>query len=208
MNQEEKDLTQPKEKQKESEIQDIIHDDEKQDMQEECEGDLEALEDEQTALEEKVTQLESECSELRENFLRKQADIENYRKRMIRDKEEAIRYANRDLLQDLIPVIDDFERAISSAQESKDFSSFYEGIKLIEKQFAAMLEKKWGLKRMKSLNQEFDPQQHEALMVVESDDFDTQTVVEDFQRGYFFHDKVIRHAKVKVAMPAKNGEES
>ena len=155
----------------------------------------------------RIAELEQEKTELRDTFLRKQADMENFRKRMLREKEDAVRYANKDLLQDLIPVIDDFERALQSAEESKDFTSFYEGVKLIEKQFVGMLERKWGLKRMHSLHQEFDPQEHEALMMIESDEHDKQTVVEDFQKGYYYQDRVLRHAKVKVAVPAKQEQQ-
>lgn len=198
MNQKKKHMKQQEEKQQKLEA-------EKAEVQaeEEAVEEADSWEEEREALEEKISELEASCTELQDSYLRKQAEFENFRKRLIRDKEDAIRYANKDLLQDLIPVIDDFERAISSAEESKDFSSFYEGIKLIEKQFAGMLEKKWGLKRMNSLHEEFDPQQHEALMMEERDDVDTQQVVEDFQRGYFYHDRVLRHAKVKIAVPAE-----
>ncbi len=163
-------------------------------------------EDRQTLLD-RIAELEQENAEFRDTFIRKQADMDNFRKRMLRDKEDAIRYANKDLLQDLIPVIDDFERALQSAEESRDFTSFYEGVKLIEKQFVSMLERKWGLKRMDSLHREFDPQEHEALMMIESDEHDKQTVVEDFQKGYYYQDRVLRHAKVKVAVPAKQEEQ-
>ena len=107
----------------------------------------------------------------------------------------------------ILPVIDDFERAIGSAESSTDFESFLSGIKLIEKQFVGMLERNWGLKRMETVGKEFDPQEHEALMMEECDGCSTQTVVEDYQKGYFLHDRVLRHAKVKVGVP-KAAEEA
>jgi molecular chaperone GrpE len=156
-------------------------------------------------LQEELVRREEEIASLKDQLLRKQADFDNFRKRMFREKEESIRYANAKLLGDLIAVIDDFERAIGSAENSTDFESFLSGIKLIEKQFVGMLERNWGLKRMETIGKEFDPQEHEALMMEECGDCATQTVLEDYQKGYFLHDRVIRHAKVKVGVP-KEGE--
>jgi len=164
-------------------------------QQEVCRDELEALKEENEKLKQQNRELNDLC-------LRKQADFENFRKRMLREKEDAVRYANRSLLSDIIQVIDDFERAIASAEDSQDFDTFYIGIKLIEKQFTGMLERNWGLKRMETVGHEFDPQEHEAVMMEESPDYEVQTVVEDFQRGYFLHDRVLRHAKVKVAVPS------
>ncbi|MCK4540665.1 MAG: nucleotide exchange factor GrpE [Spirochaetales bacterium] len=153
------------------------------------------------AAEARVRELEEEVSSLKDQYLRKQADFENFRKRMLREKEEALKFANSNLLSDLITIIDDFERAIKSSNDSRDFDSFHSGIELIEKQFTAMLDRKYGLKRFESLGEEFDPQKHEALMMGGSADHDSQVVLEDFQRGYILHDRVLRHAKVKVSNP-------
>lgn len=152
------------------------------------------------ALEERVTNLEEENSALKDQYLRKQADFENFRKRMAREKEEAIKYANSVLLLDIVTIIDDFERAIRSSQDSQDFDSFYSGIELIEKQFTGLLERKWGLMRFESEGQAFDPEKHEAIAMGEGDS-DTQIVLEDYQKGYMLHDRVLRHAKVKVSSP-------
>jgi len=146
--------------------------------------------------------LKAENSELKNQYLRKQADFENFRKRMQREKQESIKYANSNLLQDLVTIIDDFERAIRSSEESRDFESFHSGIKMIEHQFVNMLERKYGLTRMESEGKEFDPQQHEAINMEESPEVEVQTVVEDYQKGYMLNDRVLRHAKVKVAVPA------
>jgi len=121
---------------------------------------------------------------------------------MQREKQESIKYANSNLLQDLVTIIDDFERAIRSSEESRDFESFHSGIKMIEHQFVNMLERKYGLTRMESEGKEFDPQQHEAINMEETPEVDVQTVVEDYQKGYLLNDRVLRHAKVKVAIPA------
>lgn len=156
----------------------------------------------------KIEALKAENSELKNQYLRKQADFENFRKRMQREKQESIKYANSNLLQDLVTIIDDFERAIRSSEESRDFESFHSGIKMIEHQFVNMLERKYGLTRMESEGKEFDPQQHEAINMEESPDVAVQTVVEDYQKGYMLNDRVLRHAKVKVAIPAPEQTES
>ena len=152
-------------------------------------------------LQERIAELEAENSELKDQFLRKQADFENYRKRAIREREEAVRYANQQLLLDLASVIDDFERAIKSAQDSEDFTAFHDGVVLIEKQLTGMLERKWGLSRFDSEGEEFDPQKHEAVSTEPREEHDQSIVLEDYQKGYLLHDRVIRSAKVKVSMP-------
>ena len=146
--------------------------------------------------------LEEQVVDLNDQLLRKQADFENFRKRMFHEREEAAKYANQRLLADLVEVVDNFERAIKSSEESKDFDSFHKGIELIEKQFMSLLESKWGLKRFDSAGEEFDPEKHEAIAVEESPDNENQMVVEDYQKGYMLHDRVLRHAKVKVSQPA------
>jgi molecular chaperone GrpE len=152
--------------------------------------------------EEKITVLQKEVAELQDKLLRKQADFENFRKRMIREREEAARYANAALLTDIIGLIDDFERAIKSAEESKDFASFLQGITMIEKQLVEMLETRWGLKRFASVGEGFDPSRHEAVLRVEGPSNGKPTVVEDFQKGYYLHERVLRPARVKVMVPA------
>ncbi|TVR90752.1 MAG: nucleotide exchange factor GrpE [Spirochaetaceae bacterium] len=149
-----------------------------------------------------ISELEAENSELKDRYLRKQADFENFRKRSIREREETVAYSNQQLLNDLVTVIDDFERAVKSAEESRDFDSFHNGIVLIEKQLTSMLERKWGLKRFDSEGEEFDPQRHEAVLSEPSEEFEHPTVLEDLQKGYFLNDRVLRSAKVKVAMPS------
>jgi molecular chaperone GrpE len=151
--------------------------------------------------ESRLKELEEENSDLKDQLLRKQADFENFRKRISRDKEEAIVYANQALLLDILTVIDDFERAIESAQESRDFGAFHDGVVLIERQLTSMLEKKWGLKRFESKDQDFDPSRHQAIATEEREGIEHPSVVEDYQRGYLLHERVLRPARVKVAQP-------
>lgn len=151
-------------------------------------------------------QLNHELSELKDQYLRKQADFDNFRKRLVRDKEESIQFANKKILEDLVPVIDDFERAIKSSEDSKDFQLLHDGIQLIEKQLVSMLEKKWGLIRFDSLDQEFDPQKHEAVSAEPREGDDGQKVIEEYQKGFLLNDRVLRTAKVKVSMPVVKGD--
>ena len=157
--------------------------------------------DEVAALKDQIQKLKAE---MKDQFLRKAADFDNFRKRLIRDKEDAVSFANTSLLTDLIDVLDDFERAEEAAKKSKDFETLANGVDLIEKRLATLLEKKWGLEKYVPLNEAFDPEKHEALMMTESPDVKEATVAEVFQNGYILHGRVIRHAKVKVSMPAKS----
>lgn len=160
--------------------------------------------DEVAALKEQIQKLENDKAEMKDQFLRKAADFDNFRKRLIRDKEDAVSFANTSLLTDLIDVLDDFERAEEAAKKSKDFETLANGVDLIEKRLMGLLEKKWGLTKYVPVNEAFDPEKHEALMMTESPDVKEATVAEVFQNGYILHGRVIRHAKVKVSMPAKN----
>lgn len=152
-------------------------------------------------LQDVVSSLEDENSSLKDQILRKQAESDNFRKRVLREKADSIKYANSNLLMDLITIIDDFERAIKASQETNDSDNFHSGIELIEKQFVSMLDRNWGLKRMISVGEEFDPQLHEAIGMEENSEYEKQTVIEDYQSGYILQDRVLRPAKVKVAMP-------
>jgi molecular chaperone GrpE len=152
--------------------------------------------------EDRITALEKEIADLKDKLLRKQADFENFRKRMLREREDSSRYANAALLGDIIGLIDDFERAIRSAEESKDFSNFLQGVGMMEKQFVEMLENRWGLKRFTSVGEGFDPNRHEAVQRVEGPAGSKPTVVEDFQKGYYLHERVLRPARVKVMVPS------
>ncbi|WP_010254815.1 nucleotide exchange factor GrpE [Treponema primitia] len=162
--------------------------------------------------EEKIADLEEKLKEANDLYLRKAADFENFRKRMNREKQDAIDFANQSLLLDLILIIDDFDRAIKSAENmaaaskeaastSKEFDSFYEGITLIEKRLTTQLENKWGLKRFDSAGEAFDPNRHEAIMMEKSPEITDPVVQEDFLKGYTLKDRVVRSAKVKVLMP-------
>jgi molecular chaperone GrpE len=156
--------------------------------------------------EEKIAELEAQAAETRDQLLRKAADFENFRKRMNQEKQNAIEYANQSLLLDIIPVIDDFERAIQAGESglqagSADYNGLLEGVKKKKKRLTGQLESKWGLKRFNSAGENFDPNLHEALMMEKSPNVTEAVVQEDLVKGYMLKERVIRAAKVKVLMP-------
>ena len=170
--------------------------------EEQNEAGSEEIED---ALAEELAGLKEENLTLKDQLLRKTADFENYRKRMIREKQDTVKFGNQEILKDLIEVIDNFERALNSSEESRDFDSFYDGISMIEQQFTNMLASKYNLTKMTDSGEEYDPNCHEALMMEESGEIKVPTVLEIFQTGYMLHDRVLRPAKVKVGKPAAPG---
>jgi len=157
-----------------------------------------------------ITELAVKFAEANDNYLRKAADFENFRKRMNREKQEAIEYANQSLLLDLIEIVDDFERALKSAETlaTGEFKAFYEGITMIEKRFTTLLENKWGLKRFNSQGEPFDPNLHEAILMEKSAEITEPLVQEEYNKGYTLKERVVRHAKVKVLMPEKNAAQN
>ncbi len=178
------------------------------DKQDDCQEQAKEQEVVKDALADRIGELDKENTDLKEQLLRKQADFENFRKRLIREKEDSIKYANSNLLLDLVNVMDDFERAIKSSEESRDFESFHSGVEMIEKQLVSLLERKYGLKRFESEGEPFDPEKHEAIAMQDSSDHETMVVLEDFQKGYQLHDRVLRHSKVKVANPVEKVEDT
>lgn len=152
-----------------------------------------------------LAEAERRVAELTDQLLRTRADFENYKKRM--DPGAIERGAVFRLMADLLPIIDDFERAIAFSAESRDFEAFYDGITGIERKFVGMLERKWELERFEPAGEEFDPERHEAVMSEPAAEASVPTVAEVFQRGYLLHGRVLRTAKVKVSMPETGAQE-
>ncbi|MBN2411592.1 nucleotide exchange factor GrpE [candidate division KSB1 bacterium] len=139
-----------------------------------------------------------ENKELKEQILRIAAEFDNYRKRTEREKTNLVDYANVELLTSLLPVLDDFSRSMETNIEKGDKETLVEGIKLVYKSFLKILQNQ-GLKPMESEGQKFNPEIHDALLQIEVDGKETDTIIEEHVKGYLFKDRVIRHAKVVVA---------
>ncbi len=130
------------------------------------------------------------------NWQRAEADLANYRRRAEQERAELLRYGNATLIRKILPVLDDFERAISAIPEGAASEGWLEGIKLIDRKLRTVLEQE-GVTPVEALGQVFDPHVHEAVMREESEG-NTDVVVEEFQKGYRLHDRVLRPAMVKV----------
>ncbi|MBI5788770.1 MAG: nucleotide exchange factor GrpE [Candidatus Schekmanbacteria bacterium] len=140
----------------------------------------------------------TEAADLYDRLLRKQAEYENSRKRLEKERNEAIRYATEELIRELLPVIDSLEQALSSANKNHDIQALSEGVKLILSQLKAVLQRV-GLADLKAQGQPFNPEQHEAVQVIESDEHEDNTVVQELRKGYMLSGRIIRPAMVTVA---------
>jgi molecular chaperone GrpE len=149
-------------------------------------------------LKSRLEQIEKEKQDLYDRVLRTTADFDNFRKRVSREKDELIRYGNEKLARELLPVIDNFERALGQAENSADNKALREGIEMILKQFIAVLEK-FGVKYFTSVGQPFDPNKHEAMVHQESGEHEENAVISEFQKGYYLHEKLLRPSLVAVA---------
>ena len=137
-------------------------------------------------------------AELQDRYLRLQAEYDNYRKRTLREKMELTRSAGEDLLKGLLPVMDDFERALQAIDEAENAESFKDGVHLIYNKFREFF-KQQGVKEMESQDKEFDTDKHEAISKVPAPSEDMKgKVVDVVQTGYYLNDKVLRYAKVVV----------
>ncbi|MGD1817918.1 MAG: nucleotide exchange factor GrpE [Pleomorphochaeta sp.] len=166
--------------------------------------ELTPLEEKELEIQELKKQLEeAKAAEqtAKDDLLRKAAEVENFRKRLIRDKEESIHYANKELICDLLQSLDDFDRAITASEASRDFDKIHDGVVMVNDKLHSVLEKNWGLKKINCIGEEFDPEKHEAYMMEQSDEYDKEVVVLELGAGYTLHDRVIRPAKVKVGKP-------
>lgn len=145
-----------------------------------------------------IKKLKEEREQLQDQLLRKIAEFDNYKKRTERNYYDRILNANEKLITELLPVIDDMERAIDHGEESNDIKSMLEGAGLILKKMLDVFEKQ-GLKALQCIGEEFDPEQHDALLQMEKQDVESGKIVEEHLKGYTLNGKVIRHSQVIVA---------
>lgn len=169
-------------------------------------GGEEILEDvEDVSIEEKVLTLEAElmqskgqAEEYYNHLQRLQAEFDNFRKRTQKEKEETVKYAAERIVEALLPVLDNFERAVISSKTSQDFNAFSQGVDMIFKQMQSVLAKE-GLTVIEAVGQPFDPKLHDAVLQVDSEEHPENTVVEELQKGYYLKEKVLRPSMVKVS---------
>jgi molecular chaperone GrpE len=143
-------------------------------------------------------ELQAAVAEANDRVLRAQAELENFRKRVYRQMDEERKYAGLPLVRDLLPVIDNLERAIDAAEQDENSSSLLEGVKMVAQQFNAVLEQH-HCKRIDAKGETFDPHLHEALAQQPSEEYPAGCVVDVTQIGYQLHDRVVRPSQVFVS---------
>ena len=150
---------------------------------------------------ENQTQLLNKTDEIEavnDKYLRLAAEFENYKRRVQRDQSDTIRFANEKLLRDMLPTLDNLERAIQSGRNQDNVDKLLEGIDLTYKHFIETLQK-MGMTQVSSVGEIFDPAKHQAVGQVESSSVPENAIVEEYQKGYFLHDRILRPAMVTVA---------
>ncbi|MCI6809097.1 MAG: nucleotide exchange factor GrpE [Spirochaetia bacterium] len=168
---------------------------------ENAEAETAAEEPKEPTLEEKYAALEKENAELKDQLLRRAADFDNYRKRMIKEKAETAEYANSNLLADLLDSLDNFDRTVDAAATATDPKAIADGIKMINGSLVKMLEDKYGLTAYGKEGDEFNPDEHEAIGRMEEEGVEKETLKQIYLKGYKLKDRIIRNAKVMVSVP-------
>lgn len=144
-----------------------------------------------------LEKLEEEKDDLYQRLLRVQAEYDNFRKRTQKEKEADRKYQSQSMITELLPIVDNFERALNTEVQDESAKQFIEGMNMVYRQLTDVL-KKEGVEEIETTGAAFDPYLHQAVMQVEDDNYAANTVVEELQKGYKLKDRVIRPAMVKV----------
>lgn len=158
---------------------------------------------------EEITELEKtqqELEETRDKLLRLAAEFENFKKRMARERGLALKYAEESIIKELLPAIDNLERALEQGKETHNAEDLLAGVELTHKGLLTTLEK-FEVASMDCVGAPFDPNHHEALAMEETDEMDPNSVLKEFQKGYTYKDRLIRPAKVVVSKKAEETKE-
>ncbi len=140
----------------------------------------------------------SELENIKDKNIRLLAEFDNYKRRSVDERKKITKYASESFIKDLLPIVDDFERTIESIEEK---SPIKDGILMVKSKLEKAFNEN-GITVLDSVGETFDPDLHEALMNQESDDHDEGTIISEFEKGYKYHDRIIRHAKVVVCKTA------
>jgi molecular chaperone GrpE len=148
---------------------------------------------------ETLANLRQEAEQNRDLYLRARADLENYRKRAQRDKEDLARFANENILREILPVLDNLERAVEHAgRDDNAQGGLFEGVRMTVDMFGRLIER-FGVVPITTVGESFDPSRHEAVGQIESAEHAPNTVVQELQKGYLLNDRLLRPAMVMVA---------
>jgi molecular chaperone GrpE len=163
------------------------------------EGEGPEEEPEPLTLEELLTESRKETEKNRDLYMRARADLENYRKRVQREKEDLARFGNENILREILPVLDNLERAVEHARsENSETEGLLQGVEMTISQFQKALDK-FGARTFSALGEPFDPARHEAMGQLETEDHPPNTVVQELQKGCLLNDRLLRPAMVMVA---------
>ena len=155
-------------------------------------------------LEEQIRLKDEELANQKDTFLREKAELENFKKRLVKEKEDFVQFANERLLKEVIQIEDNMERAMTASNATLE--SLQEGVEMIQKQFATFL-KNQKVKPIEALGKPFDPNLHEVLNQQESEEHEENTVIQEYSKGYTLNGRILRSAKVVIAKkPAEKKE--
>jgi molecular chaperone GrpE len=156
-------------------------------------------------LEDQLAQLQKEASETKDRWLRAAADLENFKKRAAREREETLKFGNERLLKDFLPVLDDLDRAIEVMAQSEEGQRFVDGVNLVRKKFLSQLERH-DVTSFTSLGEAFDPARHDAVQQVHSAEVEAGRIASELQRGFTIGGRLLRPAMVVVSLGPDSGQ--
>jgi molecular chaperone GrpE len=145
-----------------------------------------------------IEQLTSEKEENYNKFVRAQADLQNFRARTNKEKEQLLAYSSQRVIEALLPAMDNFERALAASKDSQEAGSLIQGVEMVFRQLQQVLEQE-GVTTLPGVGEPFDPNMHQAVMQEENSDYESGIIIEEFQKGYKLKDRVIRPSMVKVS---------
>lgn len=166
---------------------------------------ISALEAELTDLRQQLVAKEGEAKDNYNRFVRQTAELDNFKKRASREREDGIRFANEVLIKDLLPIVDNLERAVAHASGGGNGKPLVEGVEMVLKGFLDVLSKH-GVRQIVALGQSFDPAKHEAMAQLDSESHAPNSVIDEHQRGYFYRERLLRPALVTIAKGLKTNE--
>lgn len=182
---------------KDNEVHKVKIDPEGQEPEEQAGNDI--LAEDFEALQAEMAQLQKDAEEAHNRYLRTMADFDNFRKRQREETARLCDFAREDVIGNLLPIIDNFERSVQAAEAQHSYEALVEGVTLTLRQLHTMLEKA-GVQPIEAAGQEFNPEFHEALMRVPTDEYPENTIIDELEKGYTLNGKVLRPARVRVAV--------
>ncbi|WP_238458015.1 nucleotide exchange factor GrpE [Alkalihalobacterium alkalinitrilicum] len=185
--------------QEKNQTETIVEDQNNDEVNEQPESDVEQTEvtEELSEEQQKINELEQQVSDLNSRLLRTHADFDNFRRRTKEEKEAAAKYRAQSLVEELLSVLDNFERALAVEPTNDETKTLLQGMEMVHRQLQDAMQKE-GVEVIEAVGQTFDPHLHQAVMQVDSDEHEPNTVIEEFQKGYKLKDRVIRPSMVKV----------